>query len=90
MFSLDQDLFFTESENPVYTIEMDREAVESACMHCTNCMDLCHKLGAETVNVSTENGAELRKCVSDGMCLMACPSRQVFKRGGRIQETSGY
>jgi Fe-S-cluster-containing dehydrogenase component len=88
MFVMDRDLLFTESDNPVYTIELDHSAVDSACMHCTNCMDLCHKLGAETLSVSVDNGserAELRKCVSDGMCLMACPSRRVFKRGNRIQ-----
>jgi heterodisulfide reductase subunit A-like polyferredoxin len=92
MFAKNRDLFFTESDHSVYTLEMDRDAAESKCLNCTNCMELCRRSGEETLTLSAQDASDtpaIRKCISDGMCLMACSSKRLFTRNNRSHSHIG-
>jgi len=47
------------------------------CRECTHCADLCGKLGPSVLTGLDGTGHVVRpvKCISDGACILACPTR---------------
>ena len=50
------------------------------CMGCSHCVVLCKKLGPDVLDL--KNGlavvARPENCISDGACMMACPTKAMF------------
>ena len=57
------------------------EINELRCMGCSNCADLCKKLGPNALDI--RNGlaviARPENCIGDGACMTACPTKAIFQ-----------
>jgi NAD-dependent dihydropyrimidine dehydrogenase PreA subunit len=50
------------------------------CMGCTHCAVLCKKLGPNVLEIRDGLAKVVRpeNCISDGACMMACPTKAIF------------
>lgn len=50
------------------------------CLGCSNCVDLCKKLGPNVLEIVDGIAKVVRKenCIGDGACMLACPTKAIF------------
>ncbi len=59
------------------------------CLACSNCVDLCKKLGPNVLEIVGGVARPVRPedCISDGACMLSCPDQgdlpDQFVRSGR-------
>jgi NAD-dependent dihydropyrimidine dehydrogenase PreA subunit len=56
------------------------EINQARCLGCSNCANLCKKLGPNVFDI-VDGVAKLvrpQNCIGDGACMISCPTKAIF------------